>query len=133
MSHFKLMIDETYGQPVADEVNKISGKVAATTTFEQGFEQETPDEVLIRHGKEKNLILLTHDHNTIDEYTYPPCAHGGIIIVKDKNWFKETISASLKALRMSGKAGLVHHHVTYLFRNRAIIHTHDPEPVTVTF
>ncbi len=129
MSRFKLMVDNDFGKPVADAVNEIGSNVTAKTTVENGHDADEDDDVLIAYGAEKNWILLTHDKNTINERKFPPCNHAGIIIIKEEFWFPETIVASLRALRSSGKGSLVSHHVTHLFPDKAIIHTHTGKEI----
>lgn len=122
MSRFKLMVDSDFGPSVADAVNAIGSNVTAKTSVEKGLEPDADDSDLVGYGQ--NWIVLTHDKTTINERTFPPCKHGGIIIFKEPRWFPETIVASLKKLRQSGKSTLVAHHVTHLFAEKAVIHTH---------
>ena len=122
MSRFKLMVDNDFGPTVAEAVNKIGSNVTAKTSIENGLAHDAEDAALVVHNK--NWIILTHDKNTLNERFFRPCSHDGIIIIKEKRWFPETVAASLKALRQSGKANLVAHHVTHLFPDKAIIHTH---------
>lgn len=124
MSRFKLMVDNDFGKPVADAVNGLGSNVTAKTTVEHGHPSDEDDDVLVAYGAQHNCVLLTHDKNTINERKFPPCKHAGIIIVKEKHWFPESIVAGIKALRQSGRGGLVSHHVTHLFPDKAIIHTH---------
>lgn len=118
------MVDADFGPSVARAVNTIGSNVTAKTTVENGLDADAGDDVLVSYGKGHNWILLTHDKTTINERTFPPCDHAGIIIIKEKLWFPETIVSSLKALRNSGKGGLIPHHVTHLSPERAVIHTH---------
>jgi hypothetical protein len=116
------MVDNDFGPTVAKAVNKIGSNVSAKTSIDIGLAHDAKDKELVAH--DQNWIILTHDKNTLNERFYKPCKHDGIIIIKEKRWFPETVVASLKALRRSGKANLVPHHVTHLFPDKAIIHTH---------
>jgi hypothetical protein len=118
------MIDQTFGKPVADMLNKLS-PITAATTAERGFRDRRADKDLIAFTGDDGCVLLTHDHNTINKHRYPPCTHGGIIIIKGE-WFPETIYDGIKRLCESGKRKLIPHHVTYLYieQKKAIIHTH---------
>jgi hypothetical protein len=118
------MVDADFGKSVADAVNEIGSNITAKTHTENGLAPNAKDATLIEYGKEHNCIVLTHDRNTMNERIFKPCDHGGIIIFKEKRWFPEQVATSLKALRRSGKAGLVAHHVTHLSADRAVIHTH---------
>ena len=124
-NHLNLMVDETFGKPVADEVNRSISSIKAKTTFDFGFSQGTTDSVLISKTDGLGQVLLTFDHKTINQRHYPPCSHGGIIIVKDAHWTIESVINGLKAFTYSGKRRLSPHCVTYLFQDKAIIHQHD--------
>lgn len=132
MIPIKLMVDHTFGEPVANKLNGLSA-VTAATTIARGFSDRRHDDDLVHFTKGDGCILLTFDHNTINEYKYKPCTHGGIIIIKG-DWFPETIYDGIKRLCESGRRILVPKHVTYLYveQKRAVIHTHK-ESVPVTF
>lgn len=129
MSRFKLMVDNDFGPTVAEAVNRIGSNVTAKTSIENGFPDDAEDEKLVAH--DKNWIVLTHDGNTLNERRFPPCSHDGIIIIKEKRWFPESVVACLKALRKSGKASRVAHHVTHLFPDKAIVKTHKGDEVII--
>ena len=124
-NHLKIMVDETFGEPVADALNKDIASIKAKTTFDCGFAQGTGDRDLIDKGKRLNRILLTFDRNTIDQRRYPPCSHAGIIIVKDKHWTTRSIVKELKAFTQTGNRKLVLHSVTHLHRDHAVIYQHE--------
>lgn len=132
-SHLKLMVDETFGKPVADALNEAIASVKAKTTLECGFAQGTSDRELISKAKKLDRVLLTFDHNTIDKRRYPPCSHAGIIIIKDKQWTKESIVRELSAFGRSGNRKLVIHSVTYLHRDHAVVHQHDGKQEPISF
>lgn len=121
------MIDHTFGEPVAEKLNKLSA-ITAATTITRGFSDRRHDDDLVGFTKGDGCILLTFDHNTINEYKYPPCTHGGIIIVKG-DWFPETIFTGIKRLCESGHRKVVPNHVTHLYveQKRALIKTHKEE------
>lgn len=123
MNHLKLMIDYNLGQPVAEKLNEL-GAVKAITTIDYGFKQHTEDAELVRATGKHNCLLLTKDRRTINEDVYPPCSHGGVIIVKEKWPSVERVFACVKALCQSGHRSKAAHHVTHLWEDRAIIHTH---------
>jgi hypothetical protein len=122
VSRFKLMVDSDFGPQVVDAVNKIGSNVIAKLYTDFGLAENAADAKLVAYNR--NWVVLTHDHQTLNERRFPPCGHSGIIIVRDPRWFPETVVASLKALRQSGKAHRVSHHVTHLYPDKAIVHTH---------
>jgi hypothetical protein len=132
-NHLTLMVDETFGKPVADALNKNIAFVRARTTFDCGFVQGTVDQVLIREGKRLGRVLLTYDKTTINEKHYPPCSHAGIIIIKDGRWSSEKIVKEVKALARSGNRRLASHNVIHLHHDHAVIHKHNGEKQSVRF
>ena len=123
MTHIKLMIDYNLGSPVAKALNEL-GAVKAKTIIEYGFKQHTEDPDLVAVTDEYGCILLTKDKKTINEHRYPPCKHGGIIIIKEKQPSVQKVFECVKAFCQSGQRELALHHVTHLWDDRAIIHTH---------
>jgi hypothetical protein len=118
------MIDYAFGEPVANALNAIR-VVNAKTTIEHGFRQNAEDEEIIRNIADDGYLFLTHDRNTIDERRFPPCSHGGIIIIRDKRWSEEKVFQRVRDFCLSGQKKLAPHCVTYLHEKGAIIHTHD--------
>lgn len=124
MTHLNLMVDQTFGEPVAKKLNEW-GSIKATTTVGYGFRKNEKDDVLIGSLEQSNCFLLTHDHNTINEYRYEPCTHGGIIIIPRSTWTVEYVFDRVKAFILSGKKAHAEHCVTYLHPKKAIIKTHN--------
>lgn len=118
------MIDYVFGKPIAEALNQIR-VVDAKTTTDHGFQQNAEDEEIIRNIADDGYLFLTHDRNTIDEHRFPPCSHGGIIIVRDKRWTEEKVFERVKDFCQSGQKSLAPHCVTYLHEDGAIIHTHE--------
>jgi hypothetical protein len=118
------MVDYNLKDPRILTALSSFGALDVKTTIECGFEQGTHDDVLIKGTSEKRRLLLTKDKETIDEIEFPPCTHGGIIIIKDKRPMPENVIAWMKAFIQSGKRELAKHHVTHLWPDRAVIHTH---------
>ena len=125
-NHLKLMVDYNLKDPrIVTELDKL-GALDVKTIIECGFQQHTEDDVLINKGTvEYGRLLLTRDIETINEGKYPPCKHGGIIIIKHKRPMPELVVAWVKAFVQSGKRALAKGHVTYLLEDRAIIYTHN--------
>ncbi|HND19390.1 MAG TPA: DUF5615 family PIN-like protein [Acidobacteriota bacterium] len=125
MTRLKLMVDYNLGKPVADRVNTLGKKVEATTTIDHGFRSNTADADLVAYARKAGILLLTHDVNTMDERTFPPCSHGGIIIVREKFLAEDNIANCIKNFCKLGKRRqLAKGHITHLWKNRAKIITH---------
>lgn len=123
-NHLKLMVDYNLKDPlILQELDKL-GALDVKTTIECGYEQWTHDDILVKGASEQRRLLLTKDKETIDEIEFPPCTHGGIIIIKDKRPMPENVVAWVKAFVQSGKRALAKHHVTHLLPDRAVIYTH---------
>jgi hypothetical protein len=127
------MVDESFGKPVADALNKEIASIKAKTTFDCGFHQGAKDSDLIRETRRSKRVLLTFDQNSIDERRYPPCSHGGTIIIKDRHWMANTIVQEMKALTRSGLRKLTRHGVTHLYEDRAVIYQHQGRVEEVRF
>jgi hypothetical protein len=133
VTRIRLLIDHNFGQPVADKLNELK-YVSAITTIESGFSQRRSDADLVSFTTEDGCVFITHDHNTINEHRYPPCSHGGIIVIQG-DWFPETVLAMFKKLWNSGSRRLIQSHVTRLRieENSGEIHTHEGRfPVNLT-
>ena len=128
----KLMIDYNLNPAAIDALNKL-GSVKAKRSTEYGFSQGADDKELIYSGTNKHrCVLLTGDFESIDEISYPPCGHGGIILLKEKRASPETIVACVKSFCQSGHRKKASHNVIHLWRDRAVIHKHDKEKEEVS-
>jgi predicted nuclease of predicted toxin-antitoxin system len=124
----RLMVDYNLGQPVADALNNIGRSVKAQTITQYGFRQDAKDEDLIQATNGLKCILVTRDKNSINEILYKPCTHGGIIIIKHKRPSVDDVRGHIKAFCQSGSRSLAIHGVTHLYKDHAVVHTHDEEP-----
>ena len=127
--HLKLMVDYNLNPAAIDGLNQI-GSVKAKRTTDYGFPQGATDNDLIYN--DKRCVLLTGDFRSIDEETYPPCKHEGIIILKERRASPEKIVACVKAFSRSGYRKETSHNVIYLWEKKAIIHKHDKQKQEVT-
>jgi len=125
------MVDYCLGQEYADILNQL-GAIKAKTIFDYGFKQNANDDELVDATRKHGCILLTRDKNTINERTYEPCQHGGIIIIKERRPFPESVFESMKALCESGERALTLKHVTHLTKYSARVITHKGDHV-ITF
>jgi hypothetical protein len=123
----KLMVDYNIDPAVVGELNTL-GAVKAKTIIDYGFKQDAEDRELIYRGTNHNrCVLLTADNQSIDEHKYPPCGHGGIILIKPKRPSKETIVTLVKAFCQSGHRSKASHNVVHLWADRATIYKHHGE------
>lgn len=123
-NHLKLMVDYNLkDKRILTALDKL-GALDVKTIIECGYKQDTDDDVLINKGTiEEKRLLLTKDKNTIDEWTFPPCTHGGVIIIKHKRPMPEEVVARVRAFVQSGKRAMAKGHVTHLYADHATIHT----------
>lgn len=123
----KLMIDYNLDPQVVDCLNKL-GAVKAKTIVDYGFKPNAEDSELVYNGtNDHRCTLLTSDKRTINERVFPPCQHGGIILIKEKRPSKDKICACIKAFCESGHRSKASHNVTHLWEKKAIIYKHEGE------
>jgi hypothetical protein len=115
------MVDFNLNPASISELNKL-GSVKAKRTTDYGFSPGAEDKDLVYN--EKGCILLTGDRRSINENTYPPCNHAGIIILMAKRPPSETIVEHVRAFAQSGHRKQAKHNVVRLSEHRAIIHKH---------
>jgi hypothetical protein len=108
----KLMVDYNLNPAAIDALNKI-GSVKAKRSTDYGFAQGADDRDLVYD--KKRCVLLTGDFRSIDEGTYPPCRHEGIIILKERRASPEKIVACVKAFSQSGYRKETSHNVIHLW------------------
>jgi hypothetical protein len=132
-SHVKLMVDYNLKDPLVLECLSKLKALSVKTTIDCGFEQGTKDPVLVEATREIERLLLTRDKNSIDERLYPPCTHGGIIIIEHPRPTAEMVCAWMKSFVQSGKRAYAKGHVTYLNGDGYKIHTHQSQPITGRF
>lgn len=133
MNHLKLMVDYDLVDPnILAALSRISS-VNAKTTIECGFRQDASDKVLVAATETEKRILLTANYNDINEREYPPCFHGGIILINHPRPNADVVHDRVKAFSQSGSKSQARGHVTYLNRDKAIIHKLHQEKIEVKF
>ena len=119
------MVDECLDGPVAKKLDSLRKDVTAVTSQELGFSNHASDDNLVLFTKNNDVVLVTADKNTINRSLFPPCSHGGIVVVTDPKWTEDTIRDSMKMLfAQKRRRQLVKNHFTYVSREEATIHTH---------
>jgi hypothetical protein len=127
------MVDYDLIDPLVIKALHKIGAVDVKTIIECGFQPWTSDKTLVSATSEKRRILLSANFNDINEHKYPPCLHGGIILIKHARPSPEVVYDRIKAFSKSGQRSLAKSHVTHLNASGATIHTLDQNPVKVAF
>jgi len=124
------MVDYNLNPAAIEGLNKL-GSVKAKRQTDYGFSQGADDKDLVYN--KQGCVLLTGDFETIDENTYPPCQHEGIILLRERRASPDRIVSCIRALAQSGHRKKTSHNVIHLWEDRAIIHMHDKKKETVKF
>lgn len=132
-NHLKLMVDYCLVDPDILNALKTIRSVRVKTTIECGFNQGEKDKVLVAATEPKHRILLTANFNDINERKYPPCGHGGIILINHPRPDSAVVLERVKAFVLSGSKSEAKGHVTYLNKDKAIIHKLHKEKREVRF
>jgi hypothetical protein len=129
-TNLKLMVDEDlFDKRTIAALRKIGAAVDVKTTEECDLPSGTKDRPIVKATKDKRRILLTANYNDINEHVYPPCGHGGIILIDHPRPGPDVVSARLKAFCRSGKRSQAKGHVTYLKAEKFIIHKLNKEKI----
>jgi hypothetical protein len=113
------MVDEDlFGKEIIAALHQLGSAVDVKTIVECDFPTGTKDKALVAATQRKRRILLTANYNDINERKYPPCEHGGIILIYHPNPSAEVVSSRLKAFCQSGKRSQAKGHVTYLSEDK---------------
>lgn len=118
-NHLKIIVDEDFLDSRTIACLGKLGALKVKTLFECGLDMGEEDRILVQATVEKGL-LLTGDKNTIDERTYKPCTHGGIIIVKHKRPTPDEICRRMRAFCRSGHRAKAKNHVTHLTKTKLL-------------
>jgi hypothetical protein len=118
------MIDEDYWS-LAPYLDGVCKNVKAATSENCGCPSGTLDPELVKATKTKHRVLVTLDDSTIKRRDYPPCTHGGIIFIQSKSLREDAIKRIFRIFCLSNEIDHVVGHLTYLYRDRAIIFTHN--------
>ena len=123
------MVDYNLNPAAIDGLNKL-GSIKAKRQTDYGFPVGADDKDLVYN--KYGCVLLTGDFRSIDERSYPPCQHQGIILIREKRASPERIVSCLKAFSQSGHRAKSSHNVIHLWERRAIIHKHEGEKEEVS-
>lgn len=108
------------------------GALDVKTIIDCGYPSYTEDAKLVWDGTVKeNRVLLTGNYKDINERIYPPCLHGGIILINHPRPTPDIVYAYVKTLLQCGKRKFAKNHVTHLTREAITIVTHDKDSIRV--
>lgn len=117
------MVDEDLiDHAILEALQKIGAAVNAKSFLDCSFSQGADDKDLVAATKPKRRVLLTRNYRDINERVYPPCKHGGIILIKHPNPTPQVVVSRLKAFCRSGRRSEAKGHVTYLNADSYKIH-----------
>jgi hypothetical protein len=129
-TNLRVMVDEDlFGKEIISALNQLGSAVDVKTIVECNFPTGTKDKILVAATERKRRILLTANYVDINEHKYPPCEHGGIILIDHPNPSAEVVRSRLKAFCQSGKRSQAKGHVTYLKSDKFTIYKEHKEKV----
>jgi hypothetical protein len=96
------MVDYDLVDPKILEALRRIKSVNMKTTIECGFDQSTADKVLVKATEKERRLLLTANYRDINERVYPPCFHGGILLINHPRPSSDTVYERMKAFTESG-------------------------------
>lgn len=132
-NHLKVMVDYCMVDPeILDALRQIK-TLDVKTTIECGFQPHTKDHTLVAATNEKRRLLITCNYRDIHEGKYPPCGHGGIVLIKHKRPTAEIVSERMRAFTVSGGRAHARGHVTHLNADKAVVHKLHKEVMEVRF
>lgn len=120
--YLKLIVDEDLLDPEIIDALKGIGVLHVKTLLECELRQGTKDKTLVAKAKAKRRLLLTANYVDINERVFPPCTHGGIILIDHKQPTAKIVRERIRAFCASSQKALAKGHVTYLKEGKFIIH-----------
>lgn len=121
--NLKVMVDEDLlDRKTLAALRKLGTAIDVKTILECNFKQGADDKDLVAATKAKRRVLLTANYRDINERVYPPCLHGGIILIKHPRPSPQIVSSRIKAFCQSGKRSLAKGHVTHLNAENFTVH-----------
>jgi Domain of unknown function (DUF5615) len=122
-TNLKVMVDEDLlDKRTIAALHRIGAAVDVKTIVECDLALGTKDKPIVAATSTKRRILLTANYRDINEHKYPPCKHGGIILIDHPRPSPEIVCSRLKAFCRSGKRSQAKGHVTYLKARGFTIH-----------
>ena len=132
-NHLKLMVDYCIIDPeIVDALRQIK-TLDVKTTLECGYHPWTADETLVAGTTEKDRLLITANYRDITPARYPPCKHGGIILIKHPSPSGQIVFERMRSFALKGGRSHAKGHVTYLNADTAEIRKLDEEIIKLQF
>lgn len=127
--YLKIMVDEDLLDPDIVGALKGVGVLHVKTLFECELRQGAKDTALVDKARAKRRLLLTANYVDINERKFPPCTHGGIILIDHKQPTAKIVRDRIKAFCASRQKSSAKGHVTYLKEGKFVIHKLHREKV----
>lgn len=115
-------MDEDAGGNVLCKALDTIGYLNITTVGDCGLLGKG-DTVIVRTAKKLNKIVVTANKNDLNEHTFPPCGHGGIIIFDENELKPAYVVPRIKAIKTLRLFDKVKSHVTKIYDERIEVHT----------
>lgn len=132
-NHLKVMVDYCIiDHEILTALRKIK-TLDIKTTIECGYSPWTKDETLVAGTTEKRRLLLTANYRDITPHRYPPCGHGGILLIKHPSPTGEIVYDRMRSFALKGGRSHAKGHVTYLNADKAEIHKLDKVVIELPF
>jgi hypothetical protein len=93
-----------------------------TTVVDCGFGGKG-DDVIVKKAKKLNKILVTANINDLNEKTFPPCGHGGIIVFNKNELKPEYVLPRIKAIKALDLMDKIKSHVTKIYDEHIDVYT----------
>jgi hypothetical protein len=128
--NLKVMVDEDLlDRKTIEALRKLGTSIDVKTILECDFKQGADDKDLVAATKTKRRVLLTANYRDINERVYPPCFHGGLILIKHPRPSPTIVVSRMRAFCRSGKRSQAKGHVTHLNEDRFTIHKLHKEKI----
>jgi hypothetical protein len=127
------MVDYCIIDPEIVEALRKINTLDVKTTLECGYNPWTEDETLVAGTTEKGRLLITSNYRDITPRKYPPCGHGGILLIKHPKPTGQIVYDRMRAFTLSGGRSHAKGHVTYLNADKAEILKLHKEVIELRF
>ena len=121
----RILLDENLPFDLAEAIKKNSSAFLAIKDMHPDL-VGTEDSMMMQHANENDLIVITMDTG-INEKTYPPCRHPGIIRLAARQKHKN--ADAFRRFMLSGIRKHVHHCITFVSRENARVVGHEGQTI----
>lgn len=122
--HLKLLVDYCVQAKLAAQKLNTLPKASAITTIDAGLRGHSADDDIVALGRLEDRIIVTGDFRTMNEHFYPPCTHGGILLIREEPT-ADKVYKLVRSFMLSGQRMKAAHCVTHLWSDRCRINTHS--------